>query len=54
MSAPDVEVMRQAVLRFLGSLDPERKAAATAAFGSAERTEWSYLPGPVRACRWSR
>ncbi len=46
MSAHDIEVMRQAVLRFLGSLDPERKAAATAAFGSPERTEWFYLPGP--------
>ncbi|MEO3792947.1 DUF3500 domain-containing protein [Nonomuraea sp. B10E15] len=46
MSSHDVHTMRQAVLRFLGSLDTERRAAATAAFGSPERTEWSYLPGP--------
>jgi len=46
MSAHDVHVMQQAVLRFLGSLDTEQKAAAMAAFGSPERTKWSYLPGP--------
>ncbi|GAA4906165.1 hypothetical protein HD597_003097 [Nonomuraea thailandensis] len=46
MSAHDVQLMRQAVLRFLGSLDTGRSAAATAEFGSPERTEWSYLPGP--------
>ncbi|MEV1001468.1 DUF3500 domain-containing protein [Nonomuraea sp. NPDC050202] len=46
MSSHDVQLMRQAVLRFLGSLDTERRAAATAAFGSPERTEWFYLPGP--------
>ncbi|MGW3348837.1 DUF3500 domain-containing protein [Nonomuraea rubra] len=46
MSTHDVQEMRQAVLRFLASLDTERRAAATAAFGSPERTEWSYLPGP--------
>ena len=46
MSAQDVHVMQQAVLRFLGSLDTEQKAAAMAAFGSPERTKWSYLPGP--------
>jgi hypothetical protein len=46
MSARDVHVMQQAVLRFLGSLDAEQKAAAMAAFGSPERTKWSYLPGP--------
>ncbi|WP_345568550.1 DUF3500 domain-containing protein [Nonomuraea rosea] len=45
-SAHDVQEMRQAVRRFLGSLDTGRRSAATAAFGSAERTEWSYLPGP--------
>ena len=46
MSAQDVHAMQQAVLRFLGSLDTEQKAAAMAAFGSPERTTWSYLPGP--------
>ncbi|TDE39917.1 DUF3500 domain-containing protein [Nonomuraea mesophila] len=46
MSAQDVRTMRQAVLGFLSSLDTERRAAATAAFGSPERRQWSYLPGP--------
>ena len=46
MSAHDVHVMQQAVLRFLGSLDTEQQAAAMTAFGSPERTKWSYLPGP--------
>ncbi|MEV0616764.1 DUF3500 domain-containing protein [Nonomuraea sp. NPDC050404] len=46
MSAHDIQVMRQAVLRFLDSLDTDRRAAATAPFTSPERTEWSYLPGP--------
>jgi len=39
MSAHDVHVMQQAVLRFLSSLDTEQKAAATTAFGSPERTK---------------
>jgi Protein of unknown function (DUF3500) len=38
--------MQQAVLRFLGSLDTEQKAAAMGAFRSPERIKWSYLPGP--------
>ncbi|MDX6416855.1 MAG: hypothetical protein QOG28_1475 [Trebonia sp.] len=46
MSAHDVHVMQQAVLRFLGSLGTEQKVAAMAAFGSPERTKWSYLSGP--------
>ncbi|MCG5216961.1 DUF3500 domain-containing protein [Streptosporangium sp. KLBMP 9127] len=46
MSSPDIQAMRHAVLRFLGSLDAERTAAASAVFDSSERTQWSYLPGP--------
>ncbi|PZG52799.1 hypothetical protein C1I98_06875 [Spongiactinospora gelatinilytica] len=46
MSGDDVPAMREAALRFLGALDGERAEAARAGFGSGERTEWSYLPGP--------
>ena len=42
MSAHDVHVMQQAVLRFLGSLDTGQQAAAMAAFGSPERAVGVY------------
>lgn len=41
-----VQTMQRAARLFLGCLDAGRLAPATAAFGSSERTEWSYLPGP--------
>jgi hypothetical protein len=39
-------VLRAGTRRFLESLDEPGGAAAVAPFGTADRTEWTYLPGP--------